>query len=116
MSVTFTVRGVTPDWDAGTGFVDASNANARELLALLGERTDDEPNGARNCRAFVRACDAALVRAAKADGTRLGSVAVGAGGCTVVDGGRVAGYLTRKLTSLRALAATGGDLGTIEWG
>lgn len=114
MSVSFIIAGTTPDWESGAGYVDAGNANARELLGLLGLYNDDL-YGRSNCRAFVRACDAALKRLGT-DGTRLGEVSVGALGCTVVDGGREAGYLTRKLTALRALAATGGDLGVVEWG
>lgn len=114
MGVSFYIAGTTPDWDNGTGYVDACNANARELLALLGSLNDDL-YGRSNVRAFVRACDAALKRVGT-DGTRLGEVSVGALGCTVVDGGRETGYLTRKLTALRTLAATGGDLGVVEWG
>lgn len=115
MSVAFYVVGREPDWEGGGGpYVDLANANARELLALVGFYNDDLC-GRANCRAFRRACETALARAGS-DAARLGSVSTGALGCTVVDGGREAGYTTRKLTALRDLAATGGDLGTIEWG
>ena len=114
MGVSFYIKGTTPNWETGAGSVDVSNLNAHELLVLLGLGGDDLCDSA-NCRAFVRACDAALKRVAEADGVRLGYVTTGALGCTVVECSREAGYFARKLTALRTLAETGGDLGTIAW-
>lgn len=114
MSVTFNVRGIEANWETGEGVFNLSNANAREVLALLGLE-DPYLCGTARCRDVVAACDRALASGMK-DGVRLGSVSTGPQGCTVVECGRPAGYLAHRISQLRELARQGGDLGTLCWG
>lgn len=91
--------------------VNLSNANACELLAILGQSTADASDlyGSLSASALRRACAKALLWCED-----VGIPARQEG--RVIHGARRPSYVREKLTALAGLATQAGDLGRVVWG
>jgi hypothetical protein len=112
MSVTFALRSVVSEDE----FLNVSNSNARDILAVMGIPTDDDLYGSAKAKDFEVLARRAMMRLGF-DPELSARTSQNPGACLVIHCGRPEGYIRGKLLALVEICqARISDEDEIAWG